>query len=679
MQQLTFDAPAWLLPIIAIIAYIAARYLYRNTTNFDKKTRYLLLTLRSLLIFFLLLLLLGPILKLTNIENEKPIAAILVDRSASVWQSTDSIKNRNAIQAFMQTKNLIEAQGFIVKEYDIDSASLKSNLTQGITNIINREEGKIDHLIMASDGLYNEGISPLYKDFNFKITTIGLGDSTVKRDLIVKNLTYNKIAYQGNQFPLRAEISTKGFEEDEITVFVFQNGKRVSEQKVKTNPSALTPIDFILKAEKNGLQKIEVRVAEKEGEWNKNNNHQIAFVEVVSGKKKILILAQSPHPDIKALRSAIEENENYELDVLIDGLPNQNGDKKLNEADLIIFYQLPNTKGKSNWYARAQNTKASFFFVMGEQSNWTEIINLKLVSSETLPRQKDEAFASINTDYPNWQYSEDLTNNLEKWPPLSVPFFKYSIPPAASVLCYQQVGSVVTPKPLLWTEQTNDRKLAVLLGEGFWKWKLQEYNQTETHVLTNEFWSKLIQYLSTTEDKARFKCFPIVKEFQLNEIVVFETQIYNQLYEPIFGKEVDLQIKNEQNQIKTYQFTTSQGDSKFVIGSLPEGIYQYTATTKLEQEQSIKGEFFVSKSSIELSNTQADFNLLRNLSNQTGGKFFSSTQIESFKNDIKTWEAKGKLLSEDTYNPLINLFFIFMILLILVSSEWVIRKYHGSY
>ena len=61
-------------------------------------------------------------------------------------------------------------------------------------------------------------------------------------------------------------------------------------------------------------------------------------VEVIDGHQKIALFASAPHPDIAALRQAIENNPNYELEVLDKA---DLSSRKLNEYSLLIFHNLP--------------------------------------------------------------------------------------------------------------------------------------------------------------------------------------------------------------------------------------------------------------------------------------------------------------------------------------------------
>ena len=75
------------------------------------------------------------------------------------------------------------------------------------------------------------------------------------------------------------------------------------------------------------MQHYIIDVKPKADEFTTENNYRHAYIDVVEGKEKILIVAQAPHPDIKAIRYALEKNENYELSLFIPGLHEIKEDK----------------------------------------------------------------------------------------------------------------------------------------------------------------------------------------------------------------------------------------------------------------------------------------------------------------------------------------------------------------
>lgn len=89
---------------------------------------------------------------------------------------------------------------------------------------------------------------------------------------------------------------------------------------------------------------------------------------------------------------------------------------------------------------------------------------------------------------------------------------------------------------MLLTWPDGNRKIAVMVGEGLWCWRLNEFADTGNTIFFDELFSKLVQYLSTLEDKRKFRSFPVQNEFSDSEAVVIESQLYNDLFELVYGE-----------------------------------------------------------------------------------------------------------------------------------------------
>jgi hypothetical protein len=302
------------------------------------------------------------------------------------------------------------------------------------------------------------------------------------------------------------------------------------------------------------------------------------------------------------------------------------------------------------------------------------------IKFESLPRDYDEVTPVVNPTFSHFTLSTEANSIVTDYPPASVHFGKIQLPLSASPLLYQRIGSVSTEKPLLAVDIKDSRKIGIMLGEGLWRWRLNEFEQNENTVAFDELFGKLIQFLSTTEDKRKFKSYPIQQEFPDSEPVVFESQVYNDIFEPIYGNKIDISITDESGKRNDYTYVTSPGNIRYQIGGLPEGVYRYRSRTVINQKtEEVRGEFAVVEKQAELQNLTADFDLLKKLSDNTGGKFYKASAIENLKAELQKSEAKSIIHTEETYDSLINLKWVFWLLLILVSTEWVLRKYHGSY
>ncbi len=690
-QRILFEySPAFILLCIALgIAY--AWILYRAKHTWGHRTNQILFVLRAIVVSLLAFLLIGPILKLTRNIIEKPALVFLIDNSLSVKETTDSVQRQKIEQDLTRLEKSLGEVGYEVVRRNLSgeargfsgSAHPTSDLAGSIRGVVADFEGKnLGGLVLLSDGIYNSGASPLYSPLRIPVYTVGLGDTTQHLDLVLKNLSFNKIAYQGNKFPLRAEVLVQGLPNQIVTVSIYQRGMRVIQQQKNTGDKLLLSLDFELNATEKGLQRIDVVVEPLVQEANKKNNRASAFVEVVEGRKKILVIAPAPHPDIKALRLVVEKNSNYEFVLHIPGI--KEADASLlqpGKADLIIFHQVADVQGKTNLlFSKLGQGSSSVMIIIGTGSALRQLQANGIPLTFENVGQWDEVTPVINPSFHDFGFSDHINTAFAKYPPLNVPFGKFTYPANAAVLLSQRIGNVNTDRPLILTYNEDKRKTGIVIGEGIWRWRLTEFHDSQKTESFDEVFSKLIQYLSTQEDKRKFKSFPIQNEFTDAEPVVFESQVYNDLFEQVYGNKVDLELRNEQGKSQAYNYVTSPGGTRYRIGGLKEGVYRYKASTDMSgKREEVRGEFLVTAQNIEAQNLMADFGLLRKLADHTGGKFYTIEELPRLQDDLSTVKAKSLIHSEESFNPLIHLKVVFFFLLLLMSAEWFLRKYLGAY
>lgn len=692
-ERLIFESsPGWI--VVCILAGVGyALLLYRTKHPWSESVNRILFGLRAVLAFFLAFLLLGPIVRQVNNLIEKPVFTILHDNSGSIKEGMDSVAIRTLNNGINTLSESLQQKGYEVKSLDLNGKEIQeairfteplTNIQGALAHISDRYEGKkIEGVLLISDGIYNAGISPLYAAYSFPVNTLGIGDTTQRVDIAIRNVAFNKIAYEGNQFPIRVEVLSKGISNRSLTINLTQGGKLLDQQTKPIGPDGLITIDFKPLANEKGIQKFDLAVEILSEEINKRNNRASIFVEVVEGKKKILLIASTPHPDVKAIRSVIEKNPNYEFLLHIPGVSEQpTATLRDEKIDLVIFHQSPDLRSRTKeLFLQFVKSKTSLFIILGKQSDLPLLVAqgapLKL---EGIPRDYDDVTPEINPAFNNFTISSEAISIVADFPPVSVPFGKIQIPLSATALLFQRVGNLTTEKPLLAIDNSSERKVGIFLGEGLWRWRLDEYRQSEKTDGFDEVIGKLIQYLSTSDDKTKFRSYPIQQEFSEVEPVVFESQVYNDIFEPVFGNTVNIELFDESGKQTRYSYVLSPGNIRYQIGGLKEGIYRYRSRTTINgQPEEVRGQFAVVLKQAELQNLTADFDLLRKLSSNTGGKFYTQSGIQNLVSDLTVKEATAVIRSEEKYDSLINLKWIFWVLLAMISVEWFMRKFYGSY
>ncbi len=670
------------------VAYAAILY-YRTKVPWGKNTNYLLAAIRALMVTQLTLLLFGPLIRQIKNTKEPPTVVFAIDNSQSIAEIEDSVQISEIESQISALKNDLEDNGYltemrsfngVIDNNDIVFNANSSNLNYLIQSIQNDYESRnLSSVLLFSDGLYNLGSNPAFHPYNFQILTIGLGDTTKRPDLNLNSLLYNKIAYQGNQFPVIAELFSYNMVGKMVNIQIEKGGNVLERKQVRvTNQNQYDQIEFLMEASESGMQRYTIRAVPVEGEFIISNNSKQAFIDIIDGKQKILMVAAAPHPDIKAIKSALESNQNYEMVTYIEGINKYQEDK----YDAIILHQVPDRRRRyQDILQKIQQEKIPAFFIYGSQSDINAFNEINgAVRILPIRYQKDQVFPTYNKGFGKFLYSQENITAINDYTPVSVPFANFAVENQTEIMLYQKVGKVNTQKPLLLIQKSNDWSSAVMLGEGMWDWRLQEYAKNQNHEAFDEMISKIIQFLSTKEDKRRFKVYPLKNEYLNSETIVFETEVYNEIYEPTYGHKIDLQIKDDENNSTGYSYITSEQNSTYHINGLENGIYTYEARAVIDGENKIAtGSFTIRDLQIETTNLTANFDLLKNVAAQNDGKFYTKNQMSELRDDLLGEEKVFKIYSSESYLAIINMKWGFFILIIFVSVEWFLRKYNGSY
>ncbi len=686
--SLLFESPPWLIGVGVILGLLYAAVLYyRTKVPWSKNTNYILAALRFLMVTQLTLLLFGPLIRQIKNTREAPSIVLAIDNSRSITEIEDSLSLEKLKTDIADLKQDLENEGYLTEIRTLEGQqdellfeANSSNLNEMLRGIQNDYESRnLAHVVLFSDGLYNLGANPTFHPYNFNIQTVGLGDTTHRPDLNLNALLYNKIAYQGNKFPIIAELFSYNLTGRQVNVQLERAGVVMDRKQVMVrSQNQFDQVEFLVEANEGGMHRYRVVAVSVEGERIVTNNSKEAYIDVIDGKQKILLVAAAPHPDIKAIKNALESNQNYELVTYIEGVYPYVEDK----YDAVILHQVPDRRRRyQQILQKIQSEQIPAFFVFGSQSDinaFNEINgNVRILP---ISYQRDQVFPMYNTAFGKFLFSQENVAVLSEYTPVSVPFANYTVLNQSEIMLYQKIGRVNTQKPLLLIQKSNNWSSAVMLGEGMWNWRIHEFAQNQNFQAFDEMITKIIQFLSTKEDKRRFKVYPVKNEYLNSETVVFETEVYNEIYEPTYGHKIDLQLTNDQNNTNGYSYVTSEQNSSYRINRLENGIYNYRASAIIDgRNETVTGTFTIRDLQIETTVLTADHNLLRNIAAQNNGNFYDKTQTNQLRESLIRAEKTFKIYSSENYLAIINMKWGFFILILFVSAEWFLRKYNGSY
>lgn len=691
-MSIVTEYPSWMILLCLLAGLLFSGVLYFRDKKFPDLARWILRSmaiLRFLVVSFLCFMLLSPLIKTLKREVEKPIVIIAQDNSESVVSTADSNFYRkeylNSLKHLRdQLAEKYEVYGYTfsdgVKELpDMDSL----RFTQKQTNISalfdelndrysNRNVGAV---ILASDGIYNVGADPQYTSnkLGIPLYTIALGDTTVHKDLILASVQHNRTAFLGNDFPLEVLVQAKQLKGKTSTLTVSKGDAVLFTQTVtvKSDNYSIT-VPVLLNAKEVGLQHYKIQLSGLPEEITLDNNRKDIYIEVLDTREKVLILADAPHPDIAALKLALESGKNYE----VESATFDDFHESLKKYNVVILHQLPGVRNPATkLLTELDAANIPVWAFSGAAASFRGDLTLQNAGGKI-----NECEPVLDPAFPLFTISDDLRKAFSDFPAVSCPFGNSSAANNSNVILYQRIGVVDTKTPLMQFVSNGEQKLVLFNGEGIWKWRLQDFAAHGNADLFNELVSKTVQYLSVKADKSFFRILAKTTN-QENEPVEIQAEVYNESYELVNTPEVNMEIRDAQG--KKFPFVFSKTDKAYRLnaGSFPPGEYHYEAKVKVGNKvYSKQGEFSIMALQLEHTNTVADHHVLYNMAKQNNGEMIYPAQMDQVAAKLMAREdIKPVSYSEKKLDELIQLKWIFFLLLAWMSIEWFLRKRHGNY
>lgn len=426
------EYPFWLIIFCIILGVLFSLILYykNRDVDFGKRTTLLLYILRGVSTALIAFLILAPLTKMTQKVSDKPILFFAVDNSESIISNSDSTFYRTTF--LTQLQDLQESFGdkYEVIPYLIGDKSRKtdknsSNFSDKSSNLSdlfddinvlysNRNVGAV---LLFTDGIYNSGANPYYKvpRSKYPVYTIGMGDPNVQSDLFVSGIVHNNQAFKGNRFPVEIKIAANKLKGESFKLSVFEGDKEVHSQNFTISSNQFfETVKLLFDAKEKGLKKYRVLLSNVAGEITYKNNMGAFYIEVVDQREKIAIIYNAPHPDIAAIKSALELSDKYQLDVY----PISEYKGSINQYSLVILHQLPSiTNSISNLLNDLQKSRVSILYILGSKSNYKSINNLN--TGLSILQNKDltnESLPVFNENFLSFSFSEEAKMMLSKFP-----------------------------------------------------------------------------------------------------------------------------------------------------------------------------------------------------------------------------------------------------------------------
>lgn len=702
--SLSLSATYFFIALLLLLSYSV--YVYRYTLPPLPKFKKIILTfLRFTSLLLLLFIFFEPVLTLTTKNMISPVSLFFFDNSKSISiedrtdrKNTMRLIAANTINNSIADNSEINLFSSSVKLSSKDSLLNNLNFSGSTTNFseifnhIKKSEKNISSITIISDGVLTEGSTPALaaEKLSIPVFTVGIGDSTLKNDVEIKNVNYNELIYKETPTTILATLVNRGYAEKPATISLLENNNLLEQRNITLDKSGINSVEFTYTPKTSGEKKLTISISRLEGEASFFNNQQNIYLNVIDNKINILLLAGSPSSDLSFIKSTLEADENLFVNTLTEITANtfleNNSNTKLDSAQIIFLIGYPTNKSSNEFFERLinkiekQNTPV-FILLTSDVSNQklTRLnnflpVNIQNVENNFLQIQPDIQTAENKHPILQGNQSGDW-NNL---PPVFQAFGNYTAKPESKIISKVKVNGVPRNIPFIVTRSFGSKRSIIIIGQDIWRWKLQMTSKAP--LLFDNFILNVVRWLNSPEKDKRVRIATSKKSYSTGEVVEFFAQVYDESLNPV--NDANLIIK-----ISSTGFTT-----EFSLNNVGNGLYEgkininkvgdYSFSGAANIDSKLLGEdkgiFNIGDTEIEFIESRMNKQFLSLLSSVTNGKYFNPEQYQDLLSELNRLNqitSKEKITRSEL--RLWSYEWLLVIVILLFSLEWFLRKRNG--
>lgn len=692
-------------------------FFYKYTVPDITISKKLILSLlRATAVLLIILLIFEPILNYIRTIIDKPKIGILIDNSQSILVYKNSEFQREKLKEFLNPKKIeSEVQNITFEYYSFsnniykfqkflfDSLDFSGEITN-ISSAINEiKNNNLNAVILVSDGNYNSGKNPIYEieNLNIPVYVVGVGDTSLQKDVMITKVHTNKITYMGSKIPVEVNLRWFGIRNNKVELILSDDKNTITRDIIELNESEYERrIEFTYEAKHIGTRKLNVSVTPLEGELTEKNNFKDIYIDVLKSKIKILIIAGAPSPDVSTIFRVLSENQNYSVFNFVQKNIDefytffQDGKKEIRYSenlidtmDCVVLINYPThvtkTDGIVKILNKIQDKKIPVLIILGKNVDYSKLRNLDPILPFTWTNYSASETFVFTVLNEKASYSillgKDITKESFNYlPPIFKQLIQYRSKVESNVLASAREQTILLNEPLFVSRNINRQKSFSILGYGLWRWKLLTQSTDNERFLDNLL-TNIINWLTVFDDKKKVRISPIKQNFTTVDKIEFTAEVYNDQFYPIDNASLKVNITSNGNKYEMLMKNIGNGRYEASIENLKAGDYLYSGIAEINglKVGEDSGKFSIGNINIEYLDTRMNINLLKQLADRSGGIYFEVESIDKLVSNLSKAKFKVeersivkdiKLWTEELLGGL---------LIILFVVEWYIRKRNG--
>jgi len=728
--------PKWVLVLFLVAAAVGLAWLIRSklpqaSPHIRNWKAGMIGLMQFALAALVLILLWQPTIMVAELRPQQNIIAVLVDDSRSM-SIADAGGTREAQAAKALQSGVLDQlqKKFQVRLYRADAhlsrlsklddlKTLPSAPATRIGDNLKQLAGEaadlpIGAVVLLSDGADNSGgidldTISMFRSRRIPVHTVGFGLEQVPHDVEINDAAVAPRALADSRLAAKVTLHQRGYAGQKAMLTVRDAGKVLAGRQITLAPDGQTQNETLLfNAGPAGVKTLQFSVDPLPGEENRDNNTVSRLVNVESSKRRILYVEGEPRWEYKFIRRAEQddriltvvsmlrtsENKIYRQGIddpkeLADGFPST-------VEELFGYQAIMIGSVEASYFTAAQKELIQQFvdrrgggllFLGGRASladgGWASS-SLADLLPVVLPNKKgtfhrDPATVSltpVGADSIITRLVEDPAGNVERWKklPYLMDYQEAGTPkPGAVVLA--EMSAAGRKMPLLITENYGRGRTAVLASGGTWRWQMSQPLGDTTH---DAFWQQLLRWLVTDTPDRIVASVPSQMLFDDGR-VQFSADVRDKNFLPAVDAHVEAHILGpggEAAQVEMTPDPNTPGTFRADWTADQPGSYltEVIATHGKDELGRDVLTFARMDGVAENFHTEQNRELLEKLSQQTGGRYWKPEELSRLPSEISYSEAG--ITVRDT-KELWNMPIVFLLLLLLPSTEWLLRRKWG--
>ncbi len=689
-------------------------------------------TLQTAFLALLLMMLWQPALSVATLKPQQNIVAVLVDDSRSMAIADDGTPRiTEAVQTL--DSGVLDAlrKRFQVRLYRVGDTTARidkpdqlkgsapaTRIADALKQVVAESSSlPVGAIVLLSDGAENAGgidlqTMSLIRQHRIPVHTVGFGREQLPRDIEITDLQLPSRTLADSRVLALVSLRQRGYSGSRVHVSLKDGAKVLATQAVTLKGDGTQQTEPVLfNAGSAGARNVQVTVDVQKGEENPDNNRVTRVMDVSGDKPRILYVEGEPRWEFKFIRRAIDEDKSLKLPSILRTTQNKTYRQGLDTPDelaqgfpskpedLFAYQGLIIGSVEANWFTAAQQDMIKEFadrrgggvlFLGGRfglsdggyaQPPFTDLLPVDLPTSKNTYHAQSAAAVELTSsgrDSLITRLLDDPAANVERWKkmPALMNWQDPGSPKRGALVLMEASPAGSTRKlPVLVTQNYGRGRTAIFATGGSWRWQMLQPVADRTHEM---FWQQLLRWLVAGSPGRVVISTP--KSVLADEThLKLRADIRDKTYQPAGDADVRAHIMGPDGLSEDVSLRPDPQERGAFIADWdapkPGSYLAEVVARRGEEELGRDVLTFRREDGIaENFHTEQNRELLEKLASQTGGRYYRPSDAKKLADDVEYSDA-GITVRET--RDLWNMPVVFLIALLLRSSEWLLRRKWG--